>query len=59
MTEEKIHLREEVSEQINALSEIKEMAEMYGFDISQAATNAKEAIQRIYFGFLAAIKEQD
>ncbi|MCF7835143.1 formate C-acetyltransferase [Candidatus Gracilibacteria bacterium] len=59
MTEDVIRLREEISEQIKALKEIKEMAIMYGFDISKPAKNATEAVQRTYFGFLAAIKEQD
>lgn len=57
--EEMIRLREEVSEQIKALIEIKEMAQSYGFDISKPATNAKEAIQWLYFGYLAAIKENN
>ncbi|MGL4588969.1 MAG: formate C-acetyltransferase [Mycoplasmatales bacterium] len=54
-----IRLREEISEQIRALAEIKEMAQSYGFDISEPATNAKEAIQWLYFGYLAAVKEQN
>lgn len=54
-----IRLREELSEQIKALHELKEMAQSYGFDISQPASNAKEAIQWTYFAYLAAIKEQD
>lgn len=54
-----IRLREELSEQIGALKELKEMAAAYGFDISQPARNAQEAIQWTYFGFLAAIKEQN
>jgi formate C-acetyltransferase len=59
MTDEKIRLREEVSEQIKALEMMKEMAANYGFDISQPAINAKEAIQWTYFAYLAAIKEHD
>ena len=54
-----IRLREEVSMQIGALNEIKEMAAKYGFDISNPAMNAKEAIQWTYFGYLAAIKENN
>ena len=59
MTEEVIRLREELSEQIRALEQLKEMAESYGFDISAPATNAKEAIQWTYFAFLGAIKDQN
>ena len=59
LTESKIRLREEVSEQIIALNEIKSMASKYGFDISKPATNAKEATQWLYFGYLAAIKENN
>jgi len=58
-SEENIRLREEVFEQITALEELKKMAEGYGFDISQPASNAKEAIQWTYLAYLAAIKEQD
>ncbi len=58
-TEELIRLREEVSEQIVALSEMKEMALSYGIDISKPATNAKEAVQFLYFGYLASIKENN
>lgn len=54
-----IRLREEVSMQIKALDEIKHMASRYGFDISLPATNAKEATQWLYFGYLAAIKENN
>ncbi|WP_054957791.1 formate C-acetyltransferase [Paenibacillus dakarensis] len=54
-----IRLREELSEQIRALKELKQMAEMHGFDISKPATTAKEAFQWLYFGYLAAIKEQN
>lgn len=57
--EESIRLREEVSEQIRALKKIQNMASRYGFDISKPATNAKEAIQWLYFGYLAAIKENN
>ncbi|MFT0800923.1 formate C-acetyltransferase [Bacillus swezeyi] len=59
MSEENIQLREELSEQIRALTELKEMALSYGFDISQPAANAKEAFQWLYFAYLAAIKEQN
>ena len=59
LTEEMIRLREEVSEQIKALGEIKSMASKYGFDISKPANNAKEAVQWLYFGYLAAIKENN
>ncbi|MFU0782275.1 MAG: formate C-acetyltransferase [Thermoanaerobacterium thermosaccharolyticum] len=54
-----IRLREELTEQIKALNEMKEMALKYGYDISKPAKNAKEAIQWTYFAFLAAIKEQN
>ncbi|KMM55904.1 formate acetyltransferase [Bacillus glycinifermentans] len=59
MTEENIRLREELTEQIRALHELKEMAARYGFDISEPASNAKEAFQWLYFAYLAAIKEQN
>ncbi len=59
MTENNIRLREELAEQIRALGEIKEMAQSYGYDISLPASNAQEAIQWIYFGYLATIKEQN
>ncbi len=59
MTEDVIRLREEITEQTRALAEIREMAAMHGFDISKPATTAKEAIQWLYFGYLAAIKEQN
>ncbi|MFT9486403.1 MAG: formate C-acetyltransferase [Tepidibacillus sp.] len=59
MSEDTIRLREELTEQISALKELKEMALSYGYDISKPATNAKEAIQWLYFGYLAAIKEQN
>ena len=59
MTDEKIRLREEVSKQIRALNDMKKMAQIYGYDISKPATNAREAIQWLYFGYLAAIKTQN
>ncbi len=59
LVEDVIRLREEISEQIKALKDIKEMAAMYGFDISKPAKDSKEAVQWTYFWFLAAIKEQD
>ena len=59
MDDETIRLREEISMQYRALNEIKEMAKSYGFDISKPATNAKEAVQWTYFGYLAAIKENN
>ncbi len=58
-SEEKIRLREEVSEQIRALQQIKLLASSYGFDISRPATNAKEAFQWLYFAYLAAVKENN
>lgn len=57
--EEEIKLREELAEQIKSLNALKEMAKMYGFDISKPAKNSKEAVQWLYFGYLAAIKEQN
>lgn len=59
MSEEIIRIREEIADQIKALKEMKVMAESYGFDISKPATNAKEAFQWLYFGYLAAIKTQN
>ena len=59
MTEAVIREREEISEQISALNELKVMASSYGFDISKPATTAKEAVQWLYFGYLAAIKDQN
>ncbi|BAK21564.1 formate C-acetyltransferase [Melissococcus plutonius] len=59
MTEDVIRLREEITEQIRALGELKKMAASYGFDISQPAGNAREAIQWLYFGYLGAIKSQN
>ena len=58
-TEEVIRQREEISEQIKALNELKIMAAKYGFDISVPATNAKEAVQWLYFAYLGAVKDQD
>lgn len=57
--EESIRLREEVSEQIRALEQIKEMAKGYGFDISMPAKNAREAFQWTYFAYLASVKENN
>ncbi len=59
MFEDEIRQREEITMQINALKEMKEMAQSYGFDISVPAKNAKEACQWLYFGYLAAIKTQN
>ena len=59
MSDEVIRQREELSEQIRALNGMKEMAKTYGFDISAPAKNAKEAVQWLYFGYLAAIKTQN
>ena len=59
MTEDLIRLREEVTEQYRALDEMKQMALKYGYDISKPAKNAKEAVQWTYFGYLAAIKENN
>ena len=59
MTEEIIREREEISEQIKALNDLKAMASKYGFDISKPATNSKEAVQWLYFGYLGAVKSQD
>ncbi len=59
MRPEKIQLKEEIAEQIRALQEMKELGQSYGFDISQPAKNAKEAIQWLYFGYLSAVKEQN
>ena len=58
-TESIIQKREQISEQIDALEKLKVMASKYGFDISKPATNAKEAIQWLYFGYLGAIKDQN
>ncbi|MBR0485874.1 MAG: formate C-acetyltransferase [Oscillospiraceae bacterium] len=59
MTSKNIRLREELSEQINALKDLKKLGEIYGFDISRPAKNAQEAVQWLYFGYLAAVKEQN
>ena len=59
MSEENIRLREELREQVNALKELKVLGEIYGYDISAPAKNAKEAIQWLYFGYLASIKQQN
>ena len=58
-TEEIVREREEISEQIKALNELKVMASKYGFDISMPASNSKEAVQWLYFGYLGAIKDQN
>lgn len=59
MTSDNIRLREELAEQIRALKELAKLGEIYGYDITKPATNAKEAIQWLYFGYLAAVKEQN
>ena len=59
MTDDVIRLREEISDQYKALAGMEKMAESYGYDISKPATNAKEAVQWLYFGYLAAIKTQN
>ncbi len=59
MTESVIRTREETAEQIKALKQLKEMAQKYGYDISNPAKNAKEAVQFLYFGYLAAVKDQN
>ena len=59
MFEDEIRQREEITMQINALKEMKTMAESYGFDISKPAKDAREACQWLYFGYLAAIKTQN
>lgn len=59
MFDDIIRQREEISEQIRALKGIQEMAAIYGFDISRPASNAKEAVQWLYFGYLAAVKTQN
>ena len=58
-SEENIRLREEVAEQIKALNKLKEMAKSYGYDISKPATNAYEAVQWLYFAYLAGVKEDN
>ena len=59
MTSKNIRLREELSEQVRALQDLKELGNIYGFDISKPAATAKEAVQWLYFGYLAAVKEQN
>lgn len=59
MTDDVIRLREEIAGQIKCLEDMKKLAEIYGYDISRPATNAKEAVQWLYFGYLAAIKTQN
>ncbi len=59
MTNDKIQLKEEIAEQIKALKEILELGRLYDFDISKPAKNAKEAVQWLYLGYLAAVKEQN
>ena len=59
MTPEKIQLKEEIAEQIRALQEMAQLGDTYGFDIRKPASNAKEAIQWLYFGYLSAVKEQN
>ena len=59
INEETIRQREEISEQIKALNDLKDMASKYGFDISKPAKNAKEAVQWLYFGYLGAVKDQN
>ncbi|ROR25709.1 formate C-acetyltransferase [Mobilisporobacter senegalensis] len=59
MTSDNMRLREELAEQLRALEELKELGNIYGFDISKPAKDAKEAIQWLYFGYLAAVKEQN
>ena len=59
MTDDVIRLREEIAEQLKCLEDMKKLAEIYGYDISRPATNAKEAVQWLYFGYLAAIKTQN
>ncbi len=59
LDEDTIRLREEMSEQLRALSDLKEMAKLYGIDISKPATTAREAVQALYFGYLGAVKEQN
>lgn len=59
MTSKNIRLREELAEQVRALQELRELGKIYGFDISRPAATAKEAVQWLYFGYLAAVKEQN
>lgn len=58
-TEEVMRLREEMADQVRALADLKKMASSYGFDISRPATNAREALQWVYFGYLGAVKENN
>ena len=59
MYDDVIRMREEISQQLKALNEMKKMAEIYGYDISRPAKNAREAVQWLYFGYLAAVKTQN
>lgn len=59
MTEDVIRLREEITEQIKALEQIKSMAQKYGFDVSKPAENAREAVQFLYFAYLATVKQSN
>jgi len=59
MTSKNIRLREELAEQVRALQDLKQLGDIYGFDISKPASTAKEAVQWLYFGYLAAVKEQN
>lgn len=59
MTSKNIRLREELAEQVRALEELKELGKIYGFDISRPASTAQEAVQWLYFGYLASVKEQN
>lgn len=59
MTEHKIRLREEVSQQIDALKDVKKLGEIYGLELGRPAANAQEAVQWVYMAYLAAVKEQD
>lgn len=59
MTEDNIRLREELSEQLRALEDVRELGAIYGFDVSRPAENAREAIQWLYIAYLAAVKEQN
>ncbi len=59
MTSKNIRLREELSEQLRALDELRQLGAIYGYDISRPAKTAKEAVQWLYFGYLAAVKEQN
>ena len=59
MYDDVIRMREEISQQLKALNEMKKMAEIYGYDISRPAKNAREAVQWLYFGYLAEVKTQN